>query len=119
MAKPFRLSPRAEVSMADIGAWTVGRFGDQQAERYLETLISRCTALSDGRIPHRSCRDRFASDLRDDLRFISARPGGTPRATASSPVLALDAAKGALFVLAADGLAITRNSPLQRRNFDH
>jgi toxin ParE1/3/4 len=72
MAKPFRLSPQAERSMADIGAWTVGRFGDEQAERYLEKLISRCVALSEDRLPHRSCRDHFAPDLRDDLRFISA-----------------------------------------------
>ena len=72
MAKRFRLSTRAERSIADVGAWTLGKFGDQQAGRYLETLISRWIALSDGRLTYRSCRDHFAPDLREDLRYFPA-----------------------------------------------
>jgi len=39
------------------------------------------------------------------LRIIAGHPGGVARATSSSPVMELDAVKGALFVLAADGLS--------------
>ena len=55
------------------------------------------TVLEDGGIA--------IAGVNGDLRFIAARPGVTLRATSSSPVLALEGARGALFVLAADGLS--------------
>lgn len=58
--------------MAAIGAWTAEQFSDRQAERYLDLLVSRCEALAQGDVPHRSCRAHFADDLADDLRFIRA-----------------------------------------------
>lgn len=58
--------------MAGIGEWTVGQFGERQAEAYLEVLISQCNKIAGGLAHVQSCRDVFAPDLRDDLRFSRA-----------------------------------------------
>ncbi|MBS0562910.1 MAG: type II toxin-antitoxin system RelE/ParE family toxin [Proteobacteria bacterium] len=71
-AKSFRLSGRAKASYRKIGLWTRERFGSAQAEIYLTLLLDQCRKLAAGQAHHRSCRDVFAPDAREDLRFARA-----------------------------------------------
>jgi len=50
--KPWRLTPQAEQSLAEIAAWTVDRFGQIQALRYRDALITRINAFATGEAPH-------------------------------------------------------------------
>jgi toxin ParE1/3/4 len=71
-AKTWYLLPRATAALEDIGAWTKDRFGERQADQYLEALIDRCSALADGTAQNRSCRDLVDGDVPEDYRFTRA-----------------------------------------------
>lgn len=42
------LADQAELDLLEITIWTLGNFGDRQADAYAETLISAIEALHDG-----------------------------------------------------------------------
>lgn len=50
--KPWRLTRRAERSLVEIFAWTIGRFGERQAIAYRDALIERIAAIAAGQPPH-------------------------------------------------------------------
>ena len=54
--KPWRLTPAAELSLAEIASWTVERFGVRQALAYQAALIERINSIAAGESPRpRSC----------------------------------------------------------------
>lgn len=61
--KPWRLTPQAEQSLAEIAEWTVRQFGPRQAAAYRDSLIERIDRLTAGRLPHaRSCSVLFQGE---------------------------------------------------------
>ena len=70
--KAASLSARARRSLDDIGAYSVKNFGDRRGDAYVASLLARCRAVARGTEPHHACRDFFAEDLRDNLRFARA-----------------------------------------------
>lgn len=71
-AKSLRLSAGAYESLAAIGEWTQERFGSRQADLYEDKLVAQCERIAAGTAQHRSCRDVFAPEAREDLRFARA-----------------------------------------------
>ena len=67
--KRLGFTPEAEASLDAISEWTLMQFGPHQAKTYLTELLARCHQLAEGSANHQSCREVFAADLRDDLRF--------------------------------------------------
>jgi toxin ParE1/3/4 len=55
MTRPWRLTPLAEDSLADIAAWTFRTFGAAQADAYAGELIARCRAIAEGTAPSQDC----------------------------------------------------------------
>lgn len=70
--KSLNFSSRAIDSLDAISEWTLLTFGVSQAKVYHQNLLQRCYGLAEGIAPYQSCRDVFAPDLRDDLRFSRA-----------------------------------------------
>jgi len=70
--KAFRLSFRAERSLDEIAQYSRRTFGASRGKTYVQTLLDRCRDVAEGRVPHQSCRNHFAADLDQDLRFIRA-----------------------------------------------
>lgn len=70
--RQFVFSDRAEASFDSILEWTLEIFGARQLDKYRDTLLERCIALTNGTAQHQSCRAVFANDLREDLRFARA-----------------------------------------------
>ncbi len=58
--------------MTSILEWTLVRFGEHQANTYLEILIAQCNAVAKGLAHTQSCRDLVGSELKTDLRFTRA-----------------------------------------------
>lgn len=73
MAKPWRLTRRAEAALIDIANWTYETFGARQAEAYEEDLIACCREIASGIARTQDCRSLIDPDLPEDLRF--ARSG--------------------------------------------
>jgi plasmid stabilization system protein ParE len=71
--KQLRFAPEAEARLDAISEWTLRRFGPRQAKKYLLVLRDRCARIAAGTAHHQSCRDVFAPEAREDLRF--ARSG--------------------------------------------
>lgn len=67
--KALCFSPRAEARLEQIVDWTLQGFGLGQSEAYLARLQGHCQTIASGLAHHQSCRDVFATDLREDLRF--------------------------------------------------
>ncbi|TRO96524.1 type II toxin-antitoxin system RelE/ParE family toxin [Glycocaulis profundi] len=70
MAREVRLSRRAARSLSSIAVWTRQTFGDRQAHAYRDELIAACRSLAEGAALSRSCRELFAPDIAEDLRFM-------------------------------------------------
>lgn len=70
MSRTYRLTRRAEESLAGIARWTIKTFGTLQAEVYEEEIIARCNAIVDGTVHSRSCSVIF--DNAQDLRYVRA-----------------------------------------------
>ena len=70
--KVIVLSPRAERSLDDVLTYSRQHFGDARAKRYATGLLDRCRMVAKGHLPHQCCREFFATDLREDLRFVRA-----------------------------------------------
>lgn len=73
MAKPWRLTRRAEAALIEIAEWTLETFGLRQAEAYEEDLIDCCRDIASGVAQTQDCRRLINPDLPEDLRF--ARSG--------------------------------------------
>ncbi|MAK61619.1 MAG: plasmid stabilization protein ParE [Ponticaulis sp.] len=69
MAKPWRLTRQAEVSLTNIASWTLETFGRRQASAYEEDLIARCNDIAAGTAVSQGCRQLVDPDLPEDLRF--------------------------------------------------
>lgn len=67
--KALSFSPRAEVRLEQIVDWTLQGFGLGQSEAYLARLQGQCQKITSDLAHHQSCKDVFATDLREDLRF--------------------------------------------------
>ncbi|MDR5804945.1 type II toxin-antitoxin system RelE/ParE family toxin [Caballeronia sp. LZ001] len=61
--RPFVLSPAAERDLDEIWDYTVARWGEVQAERYILSIESTIVALADGSQPSLS-----AADVREGYR---------------------------------------------------
>lgn len=72
MARPWRLTRRAEVSLAGIAEWTIDTFGLRQAAAYEDDLIACCNGIADGSELTFDCRRLIDSDLPESLRFARA-----------------------------------------------
>lgn len=70
-ARRWRLTPRAERTLAEIAAWTDDRFGRRQAERYRSEVIARLDALARNDLPGQDC-SVLAGEMAGALRFIRA-----------------------------------------------
>ncbi|MCF7728113.1 type II toxin-antitoxin system RelE/ParE family toxin [Sulfitobacter sp. M22] len=70
MSRSFRLTRRAEASIAEIARWTIENFGLRQAELYEAELLFRCEGILSGQAHSRSCA--VVVDAADDLRFVRA-----------------------------------------------
>lgn len=55
MTRSFRLTRRAEASLAGIADWTYEQFGPRQAEIYAAEVIARCEGIARGEVASRSC----------------------------------------------------------------
>ncbi|MFN7057040.1 type II toxin-antitoxin system RelE/ParE family toxin [Hyphomonas sp.] len=73
MAKPWRLTRRAEAALIEIAHWTHETFGPRQAEAYEEDLIACCRDIAAGTALTQDCRRLIDPDLPEDLRL--ARSG--------------------------------------------
>ncbi len=72
MARPWRLTRRAETALMDIALWTHETFGPRQAAAYEEDLIARCRDIANGTVQTQDCRRLIDPDLPEDLRFTRA-----------------------------------------------
>jgi toxin ParE1/3/4 len=72
MAKPWRLTRRAETALIDIARWTVETFGPRQATAYEDDLIATCRGIAEGTTVSQSCSQLIGPDLPEDLRFARA-----------------------------------------------
>jgi toxin ParE1/3/4 len=73
MAKPWRLTRRADAALLDIARWTVDTFGPRQAAAYEDDLIARFEAIAAGSATRQSCRALVGPSVDADLLF--ARSG--------------------------------------------
>lgn len=73
MAKPWRLTQRAEAALIEIAHWTHETFGPRQAEAYENDVIACCRDIASGMAHTQDCRRLIDPDLPEDLRF--ARSG--------------------------------------------
>jgi len=76
----FRLSPRAENDLVNIGAYTIKEWGEAQAGRYLDEIEVCCQRLADNPDLGRSC-DYVRRGLRrlehgKHVVFYRREPGG-------------------------------------------
>ena len=88
MSRPV-LRPRAVRDIEQIWTYTAGRWGAEQAERYVSSIRDVCTALASG---ERTGTD--ASEVRPGYRRTSA-----PAATSSSSAPCRTAASGIVRIL--------------------
>jgi toxin ParE1/3/4 len=72
MARPWRLTRRAETALLDIALWTHQTFGPRQAAAYEEDLITRCRDIASGTAQTQDCRRLIDPDLPENLRFARA-----------------------------------------------
>lgn len=70
MTRSFRLTRRAENSLADIAEWTIRTFGIRQAELYETELIDRCEAITRNEAVSQSCAVLLPEA--EDIRFARA-----------------------------------------------
>ncbi|WP_341213810.1 type II toxin-antitoxin system RelE/ParE family toxin [uncultured Limimaricola sp.] len=70
--KAWRLTPRAEESLADIALRTLEMFGPRQTEIYENELLDRCAALAAGRAASRDCSGLLGQNSEMDLRYTRA-----------------------------------------------
>ena len=70
MSRAYRLTRRAEASLAEIAKWTIATFGPRQADAYEAELLERCKAILRGQAHGRSCA--VLVDDAVDLRFARA-----------------------------------------------
>jgi toxin ParE1/3/4 len=73
MAKPWRLTRRADAALLDIARWTVDTFGPRQAAAYEDDLIARFEAIAAGSVPSRSSRALAGPSV--DATLLFARSG--------------------------------------------
>ena len=73
MARPWRLTRRADAALLDIARWTLDTFGPRQAAACEDDLIARFEAIAAGSAPNRSCRALVGPSVDADLRV--ARSG--------------------------------------------
>lgn len=69
MAKPWRLTRRAEAALIEIARWTHETFGPRQAEAYEEDLLASCREIASGEAHTQDCRRLIDPHLPEDLRF--------------------------------------------------
>jgi toxin ParE1/3/4 len=69
VTRVLELSPRAEASLDEIGAYSAREFGTARGRRYVLELLAGCRGILKGTVRHWACRGRFAVDMREDLRF--------------------------------------------------
>ena len=76
----FRFSPRAESDLLAIGAYTLDKWGNEQAVRYLDGLEACCQMLADNPALGRACDDIFPGLRRIEygshVVFYRKSPGG-------------------------------------------
>jgi plasmid stabilization system protein ParE len=70
VTRPWRLTPLAEDSLADIATWTIRTFGPAQAAAYEQELVTRCRGIADGTTPSQDCS--VLVDGATGLRFTRA-----------------------------------------------
>ncbi len=69
----YRLSARAETSLADIFRYSIDMFGEEQADQYRRTLLARLASLANNEPPHgRPCSAIVAEGDAEDLHYIKA-----------------------------------------------
>ncbi len=68
--KELELSPRAERSLSNISTFSREHYGNARGRRNVVDMLKRCRQVAAGRLSHQSCRDFFADDLNEDLRFV-------------------------------------------------
>lgn len=72
MARPWRLTRRAEAALAEIADWTLETFGPRQADAYEDDLIACCRDIAPGTAHTQDCRRLIDPDLPEDLRCARA-----------------------------------------------
>lgn len=72
MRKRWRLTRRAEASLAEIAEWTIETFGPRQAATYEEDLISACNEIAAGSAISYDCRRLLDEVLAENLPFVRA-----------------------------------------------
>ena len=86
----LRLAEIAEESLDRIHDWTLLNFGPSQAQSYTLDILKRCYAVTEQSAAQQSCRDAFAADLREDLRFTRSGQHYIIFIESSSEVLIVD-----------------------------
>lgn len=71
-ARPWRLTPVAEVALAGIAGWTKATFGPKQAAAYAEDLLAVCESIAAGTAHSQDCRRLLSPALPEDMRFARA-----------------------------------------------
>jgi toxin ParE1/3/4 len=68
----YRFSGRAAVSFRAISEYSRKTFGARRGRAYMTTVLNTCADIGRGSAVTYSCRDAFAPDLREELRFARA-----------------------------------------------